>query len=279
VKRDALLASARCSLGYVRNAMRREAEAIAPARAALAFWTSGPRARGAPEAEALKAAAVLGVALLNTGGDVEGAVGALLARSDAHPRDPARIFAQTVRTVLDEARARRGGPRARASALAELRRALAAAEGVVAAAGPGGASAIERAAVSSAALALAMGIARDASASGSIDPGDAVEALALVERAQAAGSAGGDADMLDDLRASLLGALGRGDEAAAAAAEGRARRQRGGVLGCATCGTRQAPEGAPLLKCGGCARVVYCGAECQRGDWKRHKAECKERRA
>ena len=29
-----------------------------------------------------------------------------------------------------------------------------------------------------------------------------------------------------------------------------------------------------LKKCAKCRRVVYCGIECQRIDWKRHKGDC-----
>ena len=30
-----------------------------------------------------------------------------------------------------------------------------------------------------------------------------------------------------------------------------------------------------LLKCAGCEKVFYCGAECQKKDWKEHKPVCK----
>jgi hypothetical protein len=30
-----------------------------------------------------------------------------------------------------------------------------------------------------------------------------------------------------------------------------------------------------LHKCGGCGRTRYCGKDCQKSDWKNHKAECK----
>ena len=32
-------------------------------------------------------------------------------------------------------------------------------------------------------------------------------------------------------------------------------------------------------RCSGCKRARYCGAECQKGDWARHKAECRAWRA
>lgn len=30
-------------------------------------------------------------------------------------------------------------------------------------------------------------------------------------------------------------------------------------------------------RCGGCENTFYCSRECQRGDWQRHKAECKDK--
>ena len=55
--------------------------------------------------------------------------------------------------------------------------------------------------------------------------------------------------------------------------------------GCKTCGKHAIagddPHGirggvkmASLKKCGGCENVFYCGKECQRADWVRHKPEC-----
>mmetsp|Transcript_34974 Transcript_34974/g.71362 ORF Transcript_34974/g.71362 Transcript_34974/m.71362 type:complete len:367 (-) Transcript_34974:105-1205(-) len=44
----------------------------------------------------------------------------------------------------------------------------------------------------------------------------------------------------------------------------------GTVRCCGVCGV----EKESLLRCGKCATVRYCGKECQKQDWKRHKAEC-----
>jgi len=38
---------------------------------------------------------------------------------------------------------------------------------------------------------------------------------------------------------------------------------------CGVCGT------APSTPCGGCSQVEYCGKDCQRKDWRQHKANCK----
>ena len=39
---------------------------------------------------------------------------------------------------------------------------------------------------------------------------------------------------------------------------------------CWTCGT----TGVPLKKCSVCAVAAYCGAGCQKADWKAHKGQC-----
>lgn len=43
---------------------------------------------------------------------------------------------------------------------------------------------------------------------------------------------------------------------------------------CHHCGTREAMLG-DHKQCAACRTVVYCNRECQRGDWKAHKAACK----
>ena len=50
----------------------------------------------------------------------------------------------------------------------------------------------------------------------------------------------------------------------------------GGGGGCDVCG-KVAAEGAELQRCGQCGWRCYCGAECQRKDWKQmqHKRVCK----
>ena len=40
---------------------------------------------------------------------------------------------------------------------------------------------------------------------------------------------------------------------------------------CAACGA----TGQGLSRCAGCRAVRYCGPECQRSDWRRHKASCR----
>ena len=44
---------------------------------------------------------------------------------------------------------------------------------------------------------------------------------------------------------------------------------------CWSCGA----EGARLKKCSGCAVAAYCGAACQKADWKAHKGQCAELKA
>ena len=43
------------------------------------------------------------------------------------------------------------------------------------------------------------------------------------------------------------------------------------AVACAACGA----AGAPLM-CGACRGVRYCGPECQKRDWRAHKAACKQ---
>ncbi|GBF89130.1 hypothetical protein Rsub_01847 [Raphidocelis subcapitata] len=78
-------------------------------------------------------------------------------------------------------------------------------------------------------------------------------------------------------RAAALGARAAALEALAAAAGGEAEAAR--PEACVACGQEAGP-GMRLKPCTGCAggpagRVLYCGAACQRADWKRHKAFCK----
>eukprot|EP00798_Chlamydomonas_sp_ICE-L_P030813 gene30813-35844_t len=37
----------------------------------------------------------------------------------------------------------------------------------------------------------------------------------------------------------------------------------------------QQPPGAKIRKCSGCNVAVYCGRDCQKRDWRRHKKECR----
>lgn len=54
--------------------------------------------------------------------------------------------------------------------------------------------------------------------------------------------------------------------------------KRGNLAVCAGpgCGHQGSyPEPGALSRCGGCGRVAYCSAACQRAAWKGHKADCK----
>jgi TPR repeat protein len=63
----------------------------------------------------------------------------------------------------------------------------------------------------------------------------------------------------------------------AAAAE---REDRASLLRkCRLCDEAMPEEPADLGRCGACKRLRYCGVPCQRGDWPRHKPECKAWRA
>lgn len=41
---------------------------------------------------------------------------------------------------------------------------------------------------------------------------------------------------------------------------------------CFTCAKLEGEGGKKLLKCARCAQIFYCSRECQKKDWKRHKA-------
>ena len=76
-------------------------------------------------------------------------------------------------------------------------------------------------------------------------------------------------------------------------ADGDAAATHGGVCTCTTCQRRRACGAVcaneacaasrhdpgllnnNLKKCGSCKCVAYCGKQCQRADWRRHKGECK----
>ena len=61
--------------------------------------------------------------------------------------------------------------------------------------------------------------------------------------------------------------------AAAPAASARPEAVAGARGACAACGAADAP-----LMCAGCRGARYCGRECQKRDWRAHKAACKQRR-
>ncbi|KAK6537119.1 hypothetical protein TWF694_011318 [Orbilia ellipsospora] len=47
---------------------------------------------------------------------------------------------------------------------------------------------------------------------------------------------------------------------------------------CGGCGTSKRADGdETLMKCARCKGIEYCSKECQKGDWKRHKADCQVR--
>ena len=63
-------------------------------------------------------------------------------------------------------------------------------------------------------------------------------------------------------------------EPAVADAPPRRKAGAGAARGaCAACGAADAP-----LMCAGCRGARYCGLECQKRDWRAHKAACKQRR-
>ncbi len=275
-KRDALLASTRCSLGYALNKMHRYAEALIPARAAFEYWSSGVHARGAPAPETFKATTVLSTTLLDMGqfSECEMCANQILTRSDAFSRDPARIFAQPLLSVRDIARVQMHGPGARAAMLVNKRDMILRSEAILAAAGTN-ASLMELKAAASACIDFARTIVGFASKDGAINRMDTSEALAMLDRGHVL-----DPSMKDHhseaIRASLLSALGRNDEAAVAQTESVNLRRRNGVIACSMCGREQTTDKAPLSKCSGCSCVCYCSATCQKQDWPRHKVECKE---
>ncbi|KAF9063444.1 hypothetical protein BDP27DRAFT_1478335 [Rhodocollybia butyracea] len=43
---------------------------------------------------------------------------------------------------------------------------------------------------------------------------------------------------------------------------------------CGFCDAEEGPGGAPLMRCGKCRNVAYCGAEHQKMGWRGHKARC-----
>ena len=44
---------------------------------------------------------------------------------------------------------------------------------------------------------------------------------------------------------------------------------------CGQCGVWQSDTERKLERCSGCKLVYYCSRECQKRDWKEHKAHCK----
>jgi hypothetical protein len=46
---------------------------------------------------------------------------------------------------------------------------------------------------------------------------------------------------------------------------------------CRVCDRDRSRNGTALLKCAKCHDAKYCSAECQRTDWKKHKAVCVKR--
>jgi hypothetical protein len=43
---------------------------------------------------------------------------------------------------------------------------------------------------------------------------------------------------------------------------------------CRSCGKPEGQAGVTLKKCSRCQKVKYCSGECQKKDWKKHRAEC-----
>ena len=56
------------------------------------------------------------------------------------------------------------------------------------------------------------------------------------------------------------------------------KKPRAYMLDCARC-YKLPPGEESFPQCAKCRRVRYCGAECQKADWPRHKVECGKKRA
>jgi hypothetical protein len=120
---------------------------------------------------------------------------------------------------------------------------------------------------------------------------DAVAASSPAATAAAAGTAAGASgsvstcccpqcgylhDMCLASGGALLGGRGQVSEVMAPDGAGEEGECAVGVAECRACG--MAGLGAQqqsLLLCSGCMVVRYCGKDCQRGDWKRHRKICK----
>ena len=62
--------------------------------------------------------------------------------------------------------------------------------------------------------------------------------------------------------------------AAEAKMKKRERKEKSLPKGCGFCGLSEKVKGHKFLACGGCKSVNYCSVDCQKGDWKIHKAIC-----
>lgn len=72
-------------------------------------------------------------------------------------------------------------------------------------------------------------------------------------------------------RESDLAAARRQEETPEVGGRGVSDRMGKEMLECRTC----KKVGAEVKRCAGCRAIGYCGRECQRKDWKAHKAVCK----
>lgn len=50
------------------------------------------------------------------------------------------------------------------------------------------------------------------------------------------------------------------------------------VAQCANCGATEAEDGGALKKCKRCLETMYCGPQCQKQDWARHRKDCQEKK-
>lgn len=235
---------------------------------------------------------------------------AVLTRSAAFPHSPSRIFAQSVASLLDEARFQLSGEGAIEAYITSRRSAVTEAEARLKAAGSA-ASTTEKGYAVNALTGLASVLMEQGPVDRYVPFSVAEEALSLLDRAAALRKEAGDLVHSDTqaemLRVKLLRFLGREDEAGAAQSAAISARRGGGKFMCASCGARETIDKTPLLKCGGCSWVCCelsrfagshpwcplhpsplsprvpptdCSVECQRQDWReRHKAECKQMKA
>jgi hypothetical protein len=107
----------------------------------------------------------------------------------------------------------------------------------------------------------------------------------LLERPHAFGShiyvspTGKEIDVVDIRKIASGGRVGGAVMDMRSKSDGAGGDERLARLMCSFPACAKPPEfGKSLQVCGRCKMAAYCNVECQRGHWKTHKAECKERK-